>query len=61
MYEDAKYYAPVNGIVVGIVVNINGNVDPSLVPLDPANTDYANIMALVAEGKLTIAPAEGAN
>jgi hypothetical protein len=27
------------------------------VPLDPANTDYANIMALVAAGELTIAPA----
>ena len=30
------------------------------VPTDPANTDYANIMALVAAGELTIAPAEGA-
>jgi hypothetical protein len=28
------------------------------VPIDLANTDYANIMQLVAEGKLTIAPAD---
>jgi hypothetical protein len=28
------------------------------VPLDEANTDYKNIMALVAEGKLVIAPSE---
>ena len=39
-----------------IRVDINGVT--SFVPLDPANTDYANIMALVDEGKLTIAPAE---
>jgi hypothetical protein len=30
------------------------------VPIDDANTDYANIMALVAAGELTIAPADGA-
>lgn len=34
--------------------------DGACIPMDPANTDYAAIMALVAEGKLTIAPAEGA-
>ena len=27
------------------------------VPLDPQNTDYQNIMALVAAGELVIAPA----
>lgn len=27
------------------------------IPVDPANADYANIMELVAEGKLVIAPA----
>ena len=37
--------------------DINGVT--SFVPLNPANTDYANIMALVAAGELTIAPAEG--
>lgn len=39
-----------------IRVDINGVT--SFVPLDPANTDYANIMKLVDEGKLTIAPAD---
>lgn len=32
--------------------------DGACIPPDPENTDYANIMSLVAEGKLTIAPAE---
>lgn len=31
--------------------------DGTYIPPDPANTDYAHIMALVAQGKLTIAPA----
>ena len=56
MYENAKYYAPF-GTIIGIFVNINGNSAMSLVPLDPANTDYANIMALVAANELTIAEA----
>ena len=41
----------------GIRVDINGVT--SFVPLDPANSDFVAIMALVAEGQLTIAPAEG--
>jgi hypothetical protein len=58
MYTNAKYY---NDLLMGqspagILCDINGV--PSTVPLDPANTDYQNIMQLVAEGKLTIAPAE---
>jgi hypothetical protein len=53
MYSNAQYSGSC------IRVDINGVT--SFVPLDPANTDYQNIMALVAEGKLTIAPAEGAN
>jgi hypothetical protein len=58
MYSNAKYVNhPFNGNCLGISVDINGVT--SFVPLDPANTDYANIMALVAEGQLTIAPAEG--
>lgn len=62
-YTDAIYVKTVDcvslgpAVVVGILVKINGI--PSGVPLDPANTDYANITALVAAGKLTIAPAEG--
>tara|TARA_R110000868_G_C10506972_1_gene731749 strand:- start:108 stop:281 length:174 start_codon:yes stop_codon:yes gene_type:complete len=56
MYTNAQYIA-FNGINTGIRCDINGVT--SFVPLDPANTDYANIMALVAAGELTIAPAEG--
>jgi hypothetical protein len=59
MYSNAQYYNGLNGQLAGIRVDINGMT--SLVPIDPANTDYANMMTLVAEGKLTIAPAEGAN
>ena len=39
-----------------LAVTVNGVT--SFVPLDPANADYQNIMALVAAGELTIAPAE---
>ena len=56
MYSNAKYYNDINGNLAGISVEINGI--PSSVPLDPANTDYQNIMQLVAEGKLVIAPAD---
>lgn len=57
MYENAKYIRdPLTGQVGEIQVEINGTV--WFVPLNPANTDYQNIMTLVAEGKLTIAPAE---
>ena len=56
MYSNAQYMKSLNGVVDAIRVDINGVT--SFVPLDPANTDYANIMTLVAEGKLTIAEAE---
>ena len=59
MYSNAQYEKDLSGNLVNIRVDINGVT--SFVPLDPANTDYANIMALVAEGQLTIAPAEGNN
>lgn len=55
MYSNAQWIDQ-NGQHEGIRCDINGVT--SFVPLDPANTDYANIMALVAEGKLVIAPAE---
>jgi len=55
MYENAQYTA-YNGQNTNIRVDINGVT--SFVPLDPANSDYAAIMALVAEGKLTIGAAE---
>jgi len=56
MYSNAQYSKDLNGNTNGIRCDIAGVI--SLVPLDPANADYANIMALVAEGELTIAEAE---
>jgi hypothetical protein len=55
MYTNLQYTC-FNGTNTGIICDINET--PSLVPIDPANTDYANIMALVSAGELTIAPAE---
>jgi hypothetical protein len=55
MYTNAQYIS-FNGQNISIRVDINSVT--SFVPLDPANTDYQNIMALVAAGELTIAPAE---
>jgi len=55
MYKNAKYLQ-FNGENSSISVEINGF--SSVVPLDPANSDYIALMALVAEGKLTIAEAE---
>ena len=57
MVENAQYYTPI-GFSAPAWVRCNINGVTSFVPLDPANTDYANIMALVAAGELTIAPAE---
>jgi hypothetical protein len=58
MVENAQYYTPI-GFPAPAWVRCDINGVASFVPLDPANTDYQNIMQLVAEGKLTIAPAEG--
>jgi hypothetical protein len=58
MYSGAQYYNDPVGNRVGIRVDINGVT--SFVPLDEANTDYQNIMALVVAGELTIAPADSA-
>lgn len=58
MYQNAQYYNDMSGNLAGIRVDINGV--SSCVPLDPENTDYQNIMQLVAEGKLVIQPADGA-
>ena len=55
-YTNAQYYNDLSGNPAGIRVDINGVT--SFVPLDPANSDYAAIMALVAAGELVIAPAE---
>ena len=55
MYDNAQY-VQFMGQVTSIRCDINGVT--SFVPLDPENTDYANMMQLVAEGKLVIAPAD---
>ena len=47
MYTNAQYIA-FNGVTTGIRCDINGVT--SFVPIDPANTDYKNLMALVAAG-----------
>jgi len=56
MYTNAQYYNDLSGNPAGICVDINDIT--SFVPLDPANTDYQNIMRLVEENKLQIEPAE---
>jgi hypothetical protein len=55
MYDNAKWVDEL-GQHICIRCDINGVT--SFVPIDPANTDYANIMALVDAGELTIAPAD---
>ena len=56
MYDNAQYVKNMSGQNSGVAVHING--ERSLVPLDSDNVDYANMMALVASGQLTIAPAD---
>ena len=55
MYENAQWIEQ-SGQYMMIRVDINGVT--SFVPLDPANTDYQNIMKLVDEGQLVIQPAD---
>jgi hypothetical protein len=55
MYTNAQYIA-FNGVNNDIRVDINGVT--SFVPLDPANTDYQNLLRLQEEGKIVIAPAD---
>jgi hypothetical protein len=57
MYSNAQWVDDEQGNHVLIRVDINGVT--SYVPIDDSNTDYQNIMALVAAGELTIAPADG--
>ena len=53
---NAKYIADLEGNNQVVSCTING-IGVS-VPLDPANTDYAEILRQVAAGELTIADAE---
>ena len=55
MYENAEWVDYL-GQHTSICVDINGVT--SFVPLDPANSDYKNIMSLVESGELVIEPAE---
>jgi len=56
--SNAKYYLDVadTSITDHITATINGKVWD--VPIDPANTTYAEIMRQVAAGTLTIADAD---
>ena len=58
MYTNAQYYNDqlMGKFPAGIRVDINGVT--SFVPIDDANADYTNMMALVAAGELVIAPAD---
>ena len=53
--KDAQYVKE-NGKNGAIRATLNGMI--SVVPLDPANTDYAKILKQVKEGTLTIKDAE---
>jgi hypothetical protein len=57
MYSNARRILdPATNRLLDFLVDINGVTHS--IPTDPANTDYQRIMALVAEGKLVIAPSE---
>jgi hypothetical protein len=56
MYTNAQYFKGTTGTVESIRCDINGVT--SFVPIDPANTNYQDIMKLVEDNKLTISPAE---
>lgn len=56
-YKTAKYIKnPITNEICGVSVDINGV--ESVIPINDENTDYQNIMKLVAQGKLVIAPAD---
>ena len=58
-YENAKYLKDAYSSETRLV-GINVTIDEIVcsVPLDPANTHYAEMMKLVDAGELTIAPAD---
>lgn len=53
-YTNAQYVWS-TATIQSIRVDIDGTL--SYVPIASANTDYSNMMLLVSEGKLVIAPA----
>ena len=56
VYSNAQY---INALLTEVHCSIRCDINgvTSFVPLDPANVDYQNIMALVAAGELVIASA----
>jgi hypothetical protein len=56
-YTDAQYVNGPGGTPPNVGINVLIDGVQSYVPCDPANTDYQNIMVLVGQGALTIAPA----
>jgi len=56
MYENAQHIPSSITGPATIRCDINGVT--SFVPLDPANTDYQNLLRLQEEGKIVIAPAD---
>jgi len=52
----AQYTSMIEGTNDAIAIIVDGR--RICVPLDPDNTDYAEILKLVKEGKLTIKDAE---
>jgi hypothetical protein len=57
-YTNAQYVNGLSGAPPNVAINVQINGVQSYVPCDPANTDYSNMMLLVSEGKLVIAPAD---
>ena len=51
-------YMKMDGVKVGIKMILVGNPNPFHVPLDLANTDYAEIKRQVDAGELTIEEAD---
>jgi len=56
MYTNAYYVNGLDGKPMCINAELASGQFISI-PLDPENSDYKNIMKLVQEGQLTIAPA----
>ena len=54
--SSTQYYNDLDGNQVGIKATIDGT--EMLVPIDPANRHYAEIMRQVDAGELTIADAD---
>lgn len=56
LIENAKYGADPDGNNVCVICDIDG--EHSAIPIDPANSDYAEIMRQIEAGTLTIADAD---